>query len=174
MIAKLIFVNVPSSNISAARRFYETLLGSSFGSVLSDNIQAVQQVISSDGIGLNISQRYNPNESVAAHFAVDNLEQAIQGLEAVGAQVVVPPFDLPVSAAESKAYVHEWQQKEPNQPAQADAGRAALVRDPDGNLVGLAQLSYAAQRQYRAGQFRQSLDPEQNEANRRAQQLHKA
>jgi predicted enzyme related to lactoylglutathione lyase len=170
--AKLVFINVPSNDLEASRRFYKALIGEDFGGVLSDRIRAVQRVISPDGIALNISARHNPNEGVAAHFAVDNLEGAIQELQAAGAHVVAQPFDLPVSPQHAaEQFVHEWQKKAPKEQVKSTVGRGALVRDPDGNLVGLVELTYAGQVHYRAGQFRQPLTQEQQEANQHAQQV---
>jgi predicted enzyme related to lactoylglutathione lyase len=167
--AKLIMCSMPSGDLAKARNFYSALLGSdNWARALSDQVEAYHQPISSDGIDLNVTQRQGNNDSQTCFYAVDDLNQATQALTAAGGSVVRGPFDLPISQKAMQDYSAEVQTTDPGTPITGSAGQCTLIRDPDGNLLGLMQLAEHTKHHFKAGKFKKGLDRDQVDEQARA------
>ncbi len=172
MTAKLIFYNVPSSNVQNSLKFYSALLGidaSDFVRAPSDQTESYNYLISPDGIELHISSRHHPNEGVTPYYAVDDLNAALNELERLGAKVDVKPSPVQVAAAAMPAYQAEAAKL--GQKVTAHLGQFAIVRDPDNNMLGLMQLEDAANRYFKSGPYRNNLSAEQLAALQGAKRL---
>jgi predicted enzyme related to lactoylglutathione lyase len=167
--AKLIMCSMPSRDLAKSRAFYSALLGSdNWARALSDQVEAYHQPISSDGIDLNVSQRQSPNETETCFYAVDDLAQATAALTGAGGAVVRGPFDLPISPQALPDYSAEVQATDPGTPVTPSAGQCTLIRDPDGNLLGLMQLAASTHHHFKAGKFKKNLDKDQVDEQARA------
>jgi len=90
-----------------------------------------------------------------AHFLVDDLTAAIAQCEANGGTVVVGPFDLAMSEETQASFLSHYEEIWGSLPdGRIDTiGRSAVVRDPNGVAIGLAQLTPWAEKEYAAGQL---------------------
>jgi len=150
--AKLVMCNIPTVNFEVARKFYSTLLGKNdFVRALNEEVEAYYQPISEDGLNLNITQRYDDLEQITCYFAVDQLDEAIQQLQAAGGKVLVEPMEIPISGPqESIDFANAEMERLGMRPVQ-QVGRMATLRDPDGNHIGLLELQEFAQRYFQTG-----------------------
>ncbi len=88
--AKLVICSVPTKNSAAAQQFYNTLFGGAdFARTLNDQIESYYRPISEDGLTLTIAARQSDREPITCFFAVDNLNETVEQLEAAGGKVVV-------------------------------------------------------------------------------------
>jgi len=173
-MAKLIQCNVPSTNIRRSRAFYRALFADlEFARSLSDEMEAYHKPISVDGIKLTISPRQDEQEQITCYFAVDNLDETLTALEQMGGTVIVEPFTLYTSPEAFPEYESEVRQYDPEARPSTDIGQSALVRDPDGNLIGLTELREDVYRTFKYGKFRVDLEAEQVAQHRRALELAK-
>ncbi len=157
--AKLVICSVPTRNSAAAQQFYNTLLGGAdFARTLDDQIESYYRPISKDGLTLTIAARQNDREPITCFFAVDNLDETVQQLQAAGGRVVVNSAPVPVSAPEQakQAYAQAVGQQAP-----ATAGQFVGMIDPDGNYLGLLQLDSSIQKSLNAGPECRTLSPGQ-------------
>jgi predicted enzyme related to lactoylglutathione lyase len=173
MNAKLVFCNVPTRDFKKASAFYGALLGEdNFARSLTDRMHAYHQPISPDGTQLTLSDRQRPDEPIICTFAVDNLADALQQLRALGATLVVGPVDLPIAAAVLSDYQSQALQHHPEAGAAGPStGSWALIRDPDGNAIGLCELQPHAQATFKHGKYRQPLPLDMLQQHARAVQL---
>ena len=142
--AKLVFCSVPSSNTQASQTFYNTLLGGNdFARSLNSEFESYYRPISQDGLTLSITTRHDPREPITCFFAVDNLAQTVQQLEAAGGTVVVQPTAAPISGPPQAVSVFENALAAQQVQTSNSAGNFATMRDPDGNYIGLMQLETA-------------------------------
>src|SRR5437870_10684483 len=92
--AKVVFYDVPSSNLDRSRKFYGALFGSDdFAQAPTEHVKAYFQPISSDGIDMTLHQkrepkRDDPPDIPITYFAVDNLNEATDELKSAGGKVV--------------------------------------------------------------------------------------
>jgi predicted enzyme related to lactoylglutathione lyase len=160
--AKLIMCSMPSQDLAKSRAFYGALLGSdAWARALTDQVEAYHQVISSDGIDLNLTQRQSPNETGTCFYSVDDLNQATAALTAAGGAVVRGPFELPIAKDAMADYAAEVQTFDPGTTITPSAGQCTIMRDPDGNMLGLMQLAPHTQKHFKAGKFKKGLDKDQ-------------
>jgi predicted enzyme related to lactoylglutathione lyase len=144
--AKLIMCNAPSKNFEKARRFYSALLGSDdFVRGPTREVETYNRPLSSDGIDLSITQRYDDREGFTCYFAVNNLDQTLEELRELGGTIEVKPTRLP--SPDGKSVI----------------GAMAVMLDPDGNHVGLIQLDRLAHGHFRWGEYMNPLQPDQVE-----------
>jgi predicted enzyme related to lactoylglutathione lyase len=130
--AKLVFCNVPARDADSLLPFYGALLGVDPGSFVKNAESPIPQYyepITGDGVDITITQRNDTREVTATYWAVDDLEGAIKELQAAGGNIASGPERMP------------------------DGGATALLLDPEGNFVGLVQLSDQGERYFRAGKF---------------------
>lgn len=162
-MAKLIMCNVPSTNIRKARAFYSLLFPDlPLARSLTENVEAYHEPISSDGIQLTITPRQVAEEQITCYFAVDNLDETLNALEKAGGTVVVEAFNLEVGAGEMVDYAAQVKQYHPEVgTATSSIGQSAVVRDPDGNLIGLTQLTTQANWLFKYGSYRTPLAADQ-------------
>jgi hypothetical protein len=138
MNARLILCSVPSGARKATERFYATLLGAEPGRRPWEE-GTPPYVWAGDGVKLTVSERRHEREGVMPHFRVDDLEAAVRRLAAAGGRPVAGPYELSVAAADLEA-LHDLRQEPGFGPREGSLGHGALMRDPDGNLMGLVQL----------------------------------
>lgn len=147
--AKLVICSVPTSNSAAAQKFYNTLFGGDdFAPTLNQQVESYYRPISDQGLTLTVAARQSDRQPITCHFAVDNLDEMVKQLEAVGGTVVVNPAPVPVSAPDQakQAFAQVVGQKPPDV-----AGRWVGMIDPDGNYFALMELDSGTQRQLQAG-----------------------
>jgi predicted enzyme related to lactoylglutathione lyase len=172
MHAKLIQCNVPASDLPKVRAFYAKLLGTDdFARSLSDKVVAYHRTISHDGLKLTLTERQRDQEPIVCYFAVENIDQTLRELEAAGGKIVAGPFALPTAPAVVEEYIENVRKTQPTQKPTGDIGRSALVRDPEGNVVGITELQPEAQKQFKVGPFAVGLDAEQVAQHERARTL---
>jgi len=178
MAAKLIFCNVPSDNPQNALQFYGTLLGiapNDFAQAPTEKIESYQHLISPDGIDLKVASRNNPNERITCYFAVDDLDGMLKQLQSIGGNVIVQPAPAEIAQAavqEIDVIRKSTGGSSAGQQANPEVGRWALVRDPDGNLVGLTQLtSSEARMHYKVDTHRPPFSKEDRDAEKLVKQL---
>jgi predicted enzyme related to lactoylglutathione lyase len=172
-MAKLIQLNVPSTNYRKSRTFYGTLFGDlDFAQSITEQVEAHHQPISSDGIQLTITPRQAEHETITAYFAVDDLNGTLSKLEHAGGVVVREPFTLHIASGVFKDYETQVLKNHPEIKALTDdIGRAAIILDPDGNLIGLTELRPQAHWLFKYGQHRTALDTEQLAQHKRGIEL---
>lgn len=160
--AKLVMCNVPTSDSAASRKFYDTLFGGEdFTRSLNDKIESYFRPISQDGVSLNITNRQHDRESITCFFAVDNLADTINQLQAAGGKVVVNAAPIPVSGPPEARKVYEDAVRGRGDQPTDTAGQFATMLDPDGNYIGLMQLQGPMQRQFNAGSAQRMLSQQQ-------------
>src|SRR5436305_14662885 len=94
--AKLISVSYPS-NSQRSRDFYSTLLGVELARSLTDQMESYHSHVSA-GVQLTLQPQQGAQQNAICHFAVNNLNAAIQQLTQHGGTQVAGPFDLPLAA----------------------------------------------------------------------------
>jgi predicted enzyme related to lactoylglutathione lyase len=160
--AKLVICNVPTKNSAASLKFYNTLFGGQdFARSLNDKTESYFRPISQDGLTMSIGARWNDREPITCYFAVDNLNETVSQLEAAGGKVVVQPTTMPVSGPpEAVKVFHENLQAQQVQPL-TTMGQFVTMTDPDGNYVGLLQLTDAMKPELQAGPAHRTLSQAQ-------------
>lgn len=91
MAARLNYVELPAGNLAASRTFFQTAFGWSLAEYGPDYAATVGQ-------GCNLGLQGDPGDAPSAPLAVievDNLESALQAVEAAGGVVVRPIFAFP-------------------------------------------------------------------------------
>jgi predicted enzyme related to lactoylglutathione lyase len=148
--AKLIACNVPTKDSAAARKFYNTLFGGQdFARSLTDKQECYFRPISQEGVHLTIATRQDNREPITCFFAVDNLEETVRQLVAVGGKVVVSSSPMPVSGSQQAVKAFQASGTA-GQPAATTMGNFATMLDPDGNYLGLMQVDNSMQAQFNA------------------------
>lgn len=168
-MSKLIQCNVPSTNIRKSRDFYSVVFGDiPFARTLTEELEGFHLPISVDGVQLTITPRQSEEEQITCYFAVDNLEQTLSALERTGGTVVCEPFALHVAPSVLPEYATSVKQYHPiTGEIAGDIGRSAIVRDPDGNLIGLTELRDQSHWLFKYGKHRVPLDKAQHEQHKR-------
>jgi predicted enzyme related to lactoylglutathione lyase len=162
MAPKLIIFTMPSAQPFASQGFYQQLFELDFARSLSD-ARAWHVPVSSDGIDLMIEEGH-PGETPMAHFAVDDLNATLQQAQQLGGTVVFGPQDLPIAESVVANYQQLYRQLGGAGDASSTAGQAAVIRDPQGGLVGLVQLAPHTHEHFQYGQFRRPLTQKQQQA----------
>jgi predicted enzyme related to lactoylglutathione lyase len=139
--AKLVMCTVPSKNSAAAQKFYDALFGGQdFARSLTDKVESHYRPIDESGLTMSITARHDDREPITCFFAVDNLDQTIRQLVAAGGKVVVQSTELPASGSPQAV----------NAAPAKSLGHFATMLDPDGNYLGLMQLTDAMQNYFKA------------------------
>jgi predicted enzyme related to lactoylglutathione lyase len=172
MAAKLIACNVPTSNSPASQAFYKALLGQDFARSYSERVNSHHVPLSNDGLWLWITDRQAADERITCVFAVDNLDHAMASLRNNGGFVFFGPIDTPISPKLMQTYAGT-RGGIPPAHVTPTMGRYALVRDPDGNVIGLMQLEPHAESFFKAGAFAEPLSPQVHAAHQRTMQAGK-
>jgi predicted enzyme related to lactoylglutathione lyase len=158
--AKLVICSVPTQNSAAAQEFYNTLLGGKdFARTLNDQVESYYRPISKDGLTLTIAARQNDREGITCFFAVDNLDETVEQLEAAGGKVVVSSTAISVSAPDKAKQAYAKALK--GQEAPATAGRFVGMTDPDGNYLGLLELESSLKQRLKAEKASRTLSQDQ-------------
>jgi predicted enzyme related to lactoylglutathione lyase len=170
--AKVVFYDVPASNLDASRKFYGALLGTDeFARSPSDRIEAYFRPISADGIDMTLHKKddrpQDPPDIPITYFAVDSLAEAQRELESLGGKVVNGPFEIPLPTGKA---LEQYQKaaKAARHPIGKRIGEALLMLDPDENPLGIVQLEAHAAFYFRAGPFHTPLRADQVEGLRLA------
>jgi len=161
---KLVFYDVPASDLENSGKFYAALLGSELARTPNPKQKGLFHPLSADGIDITIHSRrkQDPPDIPTAYFAVADLDAAIRELEAAGGKRAYEPTDIPLPTGEGlKRY--RAQAKRSGHDVGKRIGRGAVMRDPDDNPVGLVQLEGHAAYYFRAGQFQPSIRADQAE-----------
>jgi predicted enzyme related to lactoylglutathione lyase len=161
--AKLIMVSIPATNVDGSEQFYSQLLGADFARALSDQQTAYHAPISVDGIDLQIGTRHSPQETPMAHFAVDDINAAVQQVKGLGGEVVWGPSPLAIAPAAQSDYENLVKKHNAGAAVTNRVGSAAVVRDPDGGTIGLVQLEEHTHAHFAYGKHRTQLSAQQQE-----------
>jgi predicted enzyme related to lactoylglutathione lyase len=136
--AKLITVSYPS-NSQQSRDFYSTLLGVELARSLTDQMESYHALVST-GVQLTLHPQQGAQQNAICHFAVGDLNAAIQQLTQHGGGQVAGPFDLPLAAKTLDDFKNNYKKGGGAAQVTKSVGTGVIMRDPDGNLVGLVQL----------------------------------
>jgi predicted enzyme related to lactoylglutathione lyase len=157
MAAKVVLINVPTTDFDRSLKFYSTLLGVDPGRFVRNERSAVEQYylpVSADGIDLTITDKQDSRETTITYYAVDSLEDTMKTLLEGGGLVVMDPVPLPGRDAATTADARARRRP----PTQRPPGRTALMVDPDGNYLGLLELvDESAQEYFRLGKHREAV-----------------
>src|SRR6266545_4879923 len=115
---KLVFYDVPATNLDNSRKFYAALLGTDLATIPNPKEKGVFHPLSADGIDITLHprRRMDPPDIPIAYFAVPDLEAAIKQLTAAGGrrlydqiqEIPLPTGDaLKKYRAEAKAAGHD-------------------------------------------------------------------
>jgi predicted enzyme related to lactoylglutathione lyase len=141
---ELTFINVPARDPSSLVPFYNRLLGAEF--VQNDQSPMPQWYapVTADGVDLTITQRSDARDVTAVYWGVSDINAAIEALQGQGGELISPPAPTP------------------------DGGQAALMLDPEGNPIGLLELTEQSAKYFRAGEygaeFQEALERRREEA----------
>lgn len=167
MSSKLIQYNVPAKDIGKLKAFYTLLVQhAEFARSLTSQVTAYHLPISNDGLQFTITQRHSAQEPPICYFSVDDLRAKIRELTAAGGTVMVEPFDLPVAPEVLNEYQDEFRKNHKEAPANT-VGRAAVLRDPEGNIFGLTELHEHAHWLFKVGKYHEPLNEEQKRQHER-------
>jgi predicted enzyme related to lactoylglutathione lyase len=156
MSAKLIGANVPANDFSKIRKFYQTLLGLEPARSFTEEMRSYHIPLSNDGHFLFISERQAEDEQICAVFAVENLQKTKSDLVAAGGQVFVDNIDMPISPKMMATYEAKNVTRALITP---NAGKMALMRDPEQNVIAIIQLEPHMAPYYNAANLRSFLSP---------------
>jgi predicted enzyme related to lactoylglutathione lyase len=170
--AKVVFYDVPSSNLDASRKFYGALLGTDeFAPSPNERVKAYFRPISADGIDMTLHQKADrpedPPDVPITYFAVDSLSEAQRELESLGGKVVHGPTEIPLPTGQALEH-YQGAAKAARHPVGKRIGEALLMLDPDENPLGIVQLEAHAAFYFRAGQYHHPLRADQVEGLRLA------
>src|SRR5262249_46316110 len=131
---KLVFYDVPATNIDNSRKFYAALLGTDLARIPNPKEKGYFHPLSADGIEITVHPRrkQDPPASRTAFCAVPARGAAMRKLTAAGGRGVHPPHDIPLPTGEAlKKYQAEA--KAAGQDVGKRIGRGAVMLDPDKN-----------------------------------------
>jgi predicted enzyme related to lactoylglutathione lyase len=137
MKSKLIAINVPASDHTKVSRFYQTLMGMEPARSYTTEVKSLHAPLSNDGHFLFISDRNAEDEQIACLFAVDDLNAAKKELEAAGGKVFVDNIKTPIAPSMRQTYDAA---NTSGHPTSEHLGVAALVRDPENNVIAIIKL----------------------------------
>ncbi|MBB5342009.1 VOC family protein [Tunturiibacter gelidoferens] len=162
MNSKLIQYNVPAKDIGKIKAFYSKIVGhAEFARSLTSQVTSYHLPISKDGLQFTITQRHSAQEPPICYFSVESLSATVDALIADGGSVFVEPFDLPVAPAVLEEYTEEFRKNHKEAPGNT-VGRAAILRDPEGNIFGLTELHEQAHSLFKVGRYQDDMvDAEQ-------------
>jgi predicted enzyme related to lactoylglutathione lyase len=169
LASKLVFYDIPASDLDASRKFYEALLGADNFPPAPAHPKSFFHPISPDGIDLTLHQKrdQDPPDIPIAYFAVDDIDVAIKELEARGGKVVYEKNEIPLPTGRALQQFTA-DAKKLKLPIGKRLGEAVTMLDPDSNPVGIVRLEPAAAHYFHAGQFIQPLRADQVAGVRRA------
>ncbi|HTN85874.1 MAG TPA: hypothetical protein VL242_19375 [Sorangium sp.] len=151
MNAKLIAINVPSPS-PENRSFYESLVGVESASALS-SVRSAHMPLP-DGTWLWLSEPQHANDKApVAYFAVSDLEDARRGCLAAGGTAVGEIMTMETAEDALAFYGQSLRNLGVDEPLTPLWGRAALVRDPSGNLLGLVEVEPHSHIFYNLGKY---------------------
>ena len=159
---KLVFYDVPATNLANTRKFYAALLGTELADIPNPKEKGAFHPLSADGLELTIHPRrkQDPPDIPTAYFAVADLAAAMKQLTAAGGKEAYPPHDIPLPTGDAlKKY--RLEAKKAGQEVGKRIGQGAVMLDPDKNPVGLVQLEGHAAFYFRAGAFHTPLRADQ-------------
>jgi predicted enzyme related to lactoylglutathione lyase len=168
--AKVVFYDVPASDLDASRKFYGALLGSDeFARSPNEHAEAYFRPISADGIDITLHRKreQDPPDIPITYFAVDNLDEARGELTSLGGKVVHGPVDIPLPTGQALEH-YQRAARAARHPVGKRIGQAVVMLDPDENPVGIVQLEGHAAFYFRAGPFHHPLRADQVEGLRTA------
>jgi len=149
MPTKLVSISIPSDNLERSVKFYSALLGHDLARSLTDVMVSYHSPISA-GVMLTVQPRKAPGEP-AIFLAVDDLAKELDQVTRLGGSVVIRPMALPVATAGRAHLESKLREHGSNEELSTSVGTMAIIKDPDGNFVGLLQLSLWAQHMYKRG-----------------------
>ena len=148
---QLIAVSYPISDPDKAQDFYGTLMGVELARSLTEQVRSWHSLAAA-GVQFVINPKQDPHERPMAHFAVADLDEAIEELELQGGNRVAD-FDMPVTGRAKDLVEREFKDHGIREPVTNSMGRGAIVADPDGNLVAVIQLQPFGRAAFRKGQL---------------------
>jgi predicted enzyme related to lactoylglutathione lyase len=146
---QLVVCSYPVNNLQRAKEFYETLLGTELAESLTDKVQSFHAYVAG-GVKFTLNQRRAPEEHAMCHFSVDNLDQAVKSLTEKGGKAVAT-FDVPIAERAMDDIRDKYKKSGGTAAVENTMGKAAIVVDPEGNLVGLIQLATFAKDAFKRG-----------------------
>jgi predicted enzyme related to lactoylglutathione lyase len=148
---QLIAVSYPVSDPDAAQDFYGTLMGVELARSLTEQLQSWHSQAAA-GVQFVMNPQQNPDERPMAHFAVGNLDAAVNELQQHGGNKVAD-FDMPVTGRAKGLVEREFRKRGVREPITDRMGRGAIVADTDGNMVALIQLEPFGRAPFRKGEL---------------------
>lgn len=183
MKAKLVSLNVPTSDSGRSNTFYSALIGMDLVESLGSRGRSTHAPLSNEGHWIWLSDRMDEDERITAVFAVDNLHEAITELTAVGGSLMMM-IPTPIAPAMRERYQRDLADTasriapppgSTSGAAERDApksmGNFALMEDPDGNVIGLLEPEEHGHRFYRVGRYAVPLNQEVMEDYARSQRM---
>jgi predicted enzyme related to lactoylglutathione lyase len=191
MKAKLVSINVPTNNHEKSSAFYSKLLGTDFVESLGARARSSHAPLSNEGHWMWISDRMDDEEKITAVFAVDNIQASINELTDAGGELIML-IPTPIAPEIRDRYQRDIADRSASDrvgppPGTTGGGTSggtsggthegppkglgpyALVRDPDGNVIGLFSPEDHAQRFFKVGRYETPLNEETLAGVRRAQ-----
>jgi predicted enzyme related to lactoylglutathione lyase len=149
--AQLVAVNYPFSDSRRAQDFYGALMGVEMARSLTEAIESWHSLAAA-GVMLTLGpQQHEEERNAIAHFAVADLNAAVEELQQHGGNRVADDFDMAVTGRARELTEREWRSRGIREPVTESMGRGAIVQDPEGNLVGLIQLEPWARVSFQRG-----------------------
>jgi predicted enzyme related to lactoylglutathione lyase len=161
MNGKLILITIPSSHPQKSVEFYSAILGIPFARSFTDNYVAYHAPVSRDGLLLQIQQRFSETEKPTLYFSVDNLDEAAADLQEKGATVLPERYDLAISERVLADYKKHYAEVYGHEPDASSLGTSIVVKDLEGDEVGLIDLHDHADLVFKTGDHHESLHLEQ-------------
>lgn len=165
---KLMLISVAVTDVEGTRKFYEAFFGINFARALTDQDVVYTSVIDEDGITFNVGPKHNAQETIVAHYAVSDLNAAINEAKAAGGKVIWGPGPLNMAPADVNDYKALVQKHYPDDAARVTSpqewnslGLVALIADPAGNAIGLAQLATHTHGRFHVGKHERPLSDQQ-------------
>lgn len=145
MKARLINCALPCKDLPVSIKFYEALLGETLGRSLSEF--EAYYAWASAGVKLTVNSPTWKGTAPMLTFAVENLEEARDELEAAGGKILEKEIPLPVPKEIFGAYSQRFEQVGLGKATEVTdrLGVMALFKDPAGTVIGLIQLDKYAE-----------------------------
>jgi predicted enzyme related to lactoylglutathione lyase len=141
-------LNIPTTDFERSLPFYAQLLKidpSEFIKNTHSKIEQYHYPVSGDGLDLSVSQKNDTRDTTIMYFAVDDLGRTIDDLCEAGGKLIMDPRNMP---EENGAKADD----------KASLGKTALMVDPDGNYIGLMELTdEQGQRYFRQGPYAEEM-----------------
>ena len=165
--AQVAFINVPAKDLEKSRRFYEILFDSVFARSLTEKPKGFHMPVSCPRTYWHVTERTHERETTVVYVAIRNLKHTLKRLVAAGGEVVSEPRNLRISGRMFEVFKERVESKleqvDPGVPVTEEMGHFALLKDPEGNVVGVMELAKYLYYHFGYGRHRKPATQEQLE-----------